>query len=369
MSDRIARCLLFAVPWAILAASPSILLPYGSERSFVLSAVVLVMMALIVKGQQTLSPVSAAFLCFAIATLVSDALSADPARSLFGATPRHEGFGMIATVIFYFWGTEALLNTEVLWEKFLRVWTLSVTAAAVYGLVQASAHLMNGDLIRITGPMGNSDFYAIFLLLGIFISLLVRRGDPQWAKFALWAIPLQATALCLSGSRAALGRALLALLAGRSLLTLSLVAIIAVLLSADPFHSGLINDERFAFWPTEWAQIQNHPWFGMGQEGGTMLFNGSMLDRAHNLVLDLLRASGVFGLASYAAVLLVSVRNALRITDDRRYIILGALVAYTSASMFLFDNILSLIPLVTILAWTECHAVVADRVGSNAVTA
>jgi hypothetical protein len=113
--------------------------------------------------------------------------------------------------------------------------------------------------------------------------------------------------------------------------------------------------------------IKEHPWLGYGEENYTNVFaknydprmyaQEEWFDRSHNVFFDWLVAGGVLGLIAYLTLYL-SPLYMMWVSDRRknidfkeRAIITGALVAYFIHNLFVFDNLISYILFITIIAY------------------
>lgn len=162
---------------------------------------------------------------------------------------------------------------------------------------------------------------------------------------------------------------------------------------------GTIN-ARFMNWGIAWQGIKERPLLGYGQDNYEYVFSKHYdpnmygqepwFDRTHDLIFDWLIAAGFIGLAAYLSILLAllvhlwvldpnerrwsiksltsfSAVKALlakqsdTFTATERALITGLIAAYTFHNLFVFDNIVSYILFVTVLAYihtrvTEGHA-------------
>lgn len=119
-------------------------------------------------------------------------------------------------------------------------------------------------------------------------------------------------------------------------------------------------------WPMAIQGFKENPILGWGQEGFSyvfqkyyvpeMLTQEPWFDRAHNSFLDWLVAGGLLGAIPYVALYVIAAFYILRGSsfDDReKAVLLGLLSAYTFQSMLIFDNLMSYVFFVSLLAFVS----------------
>lgn len=164
------------------------------------------------------------------------------------------------------------------------------------------------------------------------------------------------------------------------------------------FSEGTIN-ARFMNWGIAWQGVKERPFLGYGQDNYEFVFSKHYdpnmyaqepwFDRTHNLIFDWLIAAGFLGLITYLLILLTlmahlwvldpnerhwsiksfvsfgAIKTLLAKKSDtftatERALFTGLIAAYTFHNLFVFDNIVSYILFVSVLAYlhtqvTEGH--------------
>ncbi len=121
---------------------------------------------------------------------------------------------------------------------------------------------------------------------------------------------------------------------------------------------------RLLIWRMSWQGVKERPVLGWGQDNYNLVFNKyydprlydqePFFDRAHNFIFDWLIAGGVLGLAAYlsifaAALYLLWRRSALGVVE--KGLVTGLLAGYLFQNLFIFDNLISYLMLITVLGW------------------
>jgi len=138
---------------------------------------------------------------------------------------------------------------------------------------------------------------------------------------------------------------------------------------------------RFYIWQMSYEGFKERPLFGHGQDNFLYVFSKHFdprmgayepwYDRSHNVFFDWLIAGGILGLIGYLALYGVSFfvlwvrKNAKEVFgESERIIWTGFLVAYFIFNLFVFDNIVSYILFVFILAYLTWRSY-ADKIALN----
>jgi O-antigen ligase len=324
----------------------------------------------------------------------TSAIGVDFYRSFWSTFIRGDGLLMLTCVTSSFY--LLLLSADrALYERFLRLvgWTASVVA--LYGIGE---WLIEGG--RIGGLLGNAAFFAGYLGVAFFVTLLAAQTYRQSPRNWLYAGAIvQVIAIILSATR---GTILALILAGVGYLGMrsfsrgeqgSLLvtrkraagALLALVLLggatvsqrnyfADSSFAPLariasisLQDEtvanRFFVWGGMFEEIQKRPWTGVGAEHIDVLFNRiydptkiseQWFDRAHNAFLDYAAQYGAFGLIAYLALIGLYFRAAWRARtrgeNETATILLLLGVTYSVQNFFVFDTISSFWLFVALLA-------------------
>ena len=128
---------------------------------------------------------------------------------------------------------------------------------------------------------------------------------------------------------------------------------------------------RGYIWPMAIKGAMERPLFGWGQENFNYIFNANYeprmwsqeqwFDRAHNVFLDWLVASGFIGLIAYLALYVLFIISVWRstITVAEKSVLTGLIVGYAVHNVFVFDNIASYVMFFVMLSFA--HALNASK--------
>lgn len=120
---------------------------------------------------------------------------------------------------------------------------------------------------------------------------------------------------------------------------------------------------RSYVWPMAIKAFAEHPVIGWGQDNFIFAFSKyytpemirhePWFDRTHNVFLDWLVAGGILGLLGYLALYVFSLKNILKnpvFSQRERAVLVGLLVAYAFLSLFIFDNLISYMLFIFLIA-------------------
>jgi O-antigen ligase len=274
-----------------------------------------------------------------------------------------------------------LFATDAWVRKFEYVVAGVASIVAVYGIGE---WLVSGG--RIGGLLGNAAFFAGYLGIAFFVTLLAAQSlQGEWRRAAYVSSALQIIAILLTATR---GTILALIVAGLALLALvavvgkgarrvwSALALCALVLSAGLFFlfraelarvpfapvarmaSIATSDpdvaSRLFIWKHMTQEVVARPFLGVGTEHIDMLFNQfydptqiqeEWFDRSHNAFLDYAVQYGVGGLALYlaliAALCFAALRAARRGVAKRAVLIALLAITYAVQNFFVFDTISS----------------------------
>jgi O-antigen ligase len=375
------------------------------------------------------SPVGLAVTAFVLAVQLACLFGVDPSRSFWSTLERGEGGAQILMLYFYFLLLAALLNQP-------REWLLLFKSICVAGLLSVGFGVLDGlDVFglfgviqvnqpdfRFAGANGNPESFAAFALFAIFFSLYVVSGRPTkrlLPEHAIWlgtSLVFVGTLLW-SGTRGAL----VGLAAGGLTFTVAfavlqprwrrpLVAVVAVgtvlagSLAAIQRHTTVdllpysfrrlfymslstrSFAERRSIWRMVWNGFLDRPLLGLGPENVTdAIFrhfdpsyyhpdeNGTIPDRAHNVLLDHLATVGVIGTLAFLSIFVgfyaqaarrVGTAAVVHANEQRssegqanrpvpRALMLAMPVAYLVQNLVFFDTLTTYICLFTFLAFAQ----------------
>ncbi|MBX4209607.1 O-antigen ligase family protein, partial [Candidatus Parcubacteria bacterium] len=345
-----------------------------------------------------------AFAAFVLVIGVADVFGVNPWKSFWSNFERMEGYITIIHLFLYFITASAMLSAERLWKRFLEFSIWSSAIVSVYGLFQLAGKIaINQGGVRVDATFGNATYLAIFLVFNIFFALILisrerQEGGKTWKSVAYGCIAaLHSVILYHTATRGAMLGLLGGLLLSAILIALfdkgerkmriaagSIVGAVIVLVlgfmavrnAQFVAHSPVLS--RFAsiswnetktqarayIWPMAIEGWKEKPILGWGQENFNYIFNRNYdprmywqeqwFDHAHNAVLDWLVAGGILGLVTYLSLFVSALyllwRKASDTTFTEKALFTGLLAAYFFHNLFVFDNIVSYILFMSVLA-------------------
>jgi len=342
-------------------------------------------------------------LLFYLGVLILTTLTGvNPARSFWSNHERMTGLLMWFHLIAFFVVISSVFKTQRDWCD---VFATTISAAAIVGLISL---LALGGWIDFAGAwggstIGNTSFMGVYLLFNAFIAVYLYLKSQNIIRYYSLAIFLIiAVALFLSDAIASIlgfvsGVALILLfylvfMSGKKYLKaigtacISIAVVAAIVLGVLLFVPGSVvrqefirfdSEARLTAWATSWRGFVERPWLGWGPENLAIPFmrhfdsrlylpeHGAEVwfDRAHNIVLDTLIASGILGLLAYLAIFLAAFillwKHFLRRKADFLIaaIFTSALVAYFIQNLTVFDMINSYLMFILILGFASALSI------------
>jgi len=278
--------------------------------------------------------------------------SIDPLKSFLGSYDRQQG--LLSYLFYFLWFVLLLINLssgnqELNKRKIKRLIITAVISGsfvALYGILQ----ILNIDFFQWTespfithrtiSSFGQPNFLASYLLLIIPLSVYLIINSRKLLRRFFYSLALTFQLLCLffTSSRGAFFALILIVLGiliffwskmrlgiyKKILLVISLLLIIFFgLFGLDKFSNGRVSSlvdfkygssaVRLTFYKVALDAFKKEPLFGYGLENGSEIFIkyyhpdwgvygdvGATTDRAHNLILDILLSSGLFGLILFS---------------------------------------------------------------------
>lgn len=270
--------------------------------------------------------------------------------------------------------------------------------------------VINQGGVRVDGALGNAIYLAVYMLFNFFFSLLlfVKEDKRVWKIFYVLSGIGSLIMIYYTATRGVMlglfgGLILLFLLLafnkkinsqirkGSSLVLIGLVAfccMFVILRNSDsiakfPPLKRLADislqssdaEARFLVWESALSGIKEKPVLGWGQENFGLVFNKyyhpemydreQWFDRAHNALLDIGISGGVFSLLIYLVLLLFVVILIWKKKGEHedhpfsfvdKSILTSALLAYVFQSLFVFDNVVGSIMLMSVFALSQSFA-------------
>ena len=344
---------------------------------------------------------------FIVLMIVSTIFSVNPFRSFFGDVERGEGLLGIFNFIGFFIATLFVFKKED-WITFFRG-TLIVGAILFFDALNEFL----GPFVRAQSSLGNPTFLAAVFLFIIYSALIVLFSKPTifWRVASLLMIPLGIVGVFLTGTRGAI----LGLFFGAFLVVIYLtikgkdiylpikkkisfrsigvgVFLVGILFAVgfvttvnDPIWENVPGLGRFAGVSFNDATLQTRlisagvslkainpanesigrSLVGYGPENFNIAYNKYYnpeymryeplwFDRAHNKVFDVLVMNGALGLIAYLGIWVSLFYLAFRRVKEKGYAVAMLFFsgAYFSQNLFVFDQISTYIPFLTLFAFS-----------------
>jgi O-antigen ligase len=378
---------------------PSLLFSFATSKAYffriMVEATFPLYIYLILSRQRQASilrhPVALSLLASLTVNFVAALLGQDMLRSVWGNLERMGGVFFQGHLLLFFLYVMYLAQIG---HNYLRRFLMVVIAigacAALHGIITKvtnNAFLGRDQWFpRVSGTFGNPAFFASFLVVVIFVTLIYSFHAEQrrWVKVLCLAITgMEVYCLLLTETRGAVigliaAVALSTFLAivlssgkHRRLYALALIGFVAVVVVGFALHryypegsilrrvSALADEDsevRLLQWGASLRGIRDHPLWGVGPENYYIVANkypshqnlstlALSFDKPHNYILEVLVTTGMFGFAAYASMLVVvfwSISRAFRrqiLRLPEFCLLVAALVAYTVQNMFLFETI------------------------------
>jgi O-antigen ligase/tetratricopeptide (TPR) repeat protein len=341
---------------------------------------------------------------------ISTATSVDPIKSFWSNFERMEGYITFIHLFALFVVASAVLTAENWWERFFQVSVGASMIQGVYALLQAfdlfGLHPSSQSGARADTTFGNATYLAVFMLFNLFITifLMIRDRASLTARTVYGiALVLQFAGLYFTQSRGpllgmigglVLAAAYIAVFAKgaewkglrkASYWGLGVIAVVIVLFfsvkntslvqKSDTLSrlasisiSDRTSEARFLIWGEAWQGFKHSPktvMLGWGQENFSYVFNNfynpkmydqeQWFDRAHDQFIDMAIAGGLPAFLLYISLFVFAVWSIVRSRLDvpEQAVLLGLLAAYAFNNLFVFDNLMSYIYFVMILAFAH----------------
>src|SRR3989344_5272167 len=184
---------LFLIPLIPFIVPSTFFFPFITGKGFTFRILVEVLFGLYVilscldaSYRPKLSWVTKSVLFFAFAILIADIFGENSSKSLWSNYERMEGFVLIAHLFLYYIVTSSFFRTVSDWKRYFNVTILASVAMSFFALSQLLGKFaINQGGIRLDATFGNSSYFAIYLVLHIFLALymLVGQAKQVWLKW------------------------------------------------------------------------------------------------------------------------------------------------------------------------------------------
>jgi O-antigen ligase/tetratricopeptide (TPR) repeat protein len=402
---------LFIIPFIVFLVPTSMFFPFIAGKGFAFRILVEILCGLFVvlacidpAYRPKFSWITKAVLLFGGIVLLADLLGENVYKSLWSNYERMEGFVLIAHLVGYYLVASTVLNTKDRWKHFFNVSIFSSLLLSLYGFLQIFGKVaINQGGVRVDGTLGNASYFAIYLVLHIFLCLylLFHETKKSWMKWTYGIVAvLEVIVLYFTATRGAiLGFIGGLFLAGIIVLfkekenktfrkfgywTIGGVVAVCVIFFAIRGTDFVKNSQvlsrfstlsfseiktqgRYFVWPIALRGVAERPILGWGQENFNFVFNKyydpglyaqeQWFDRTHNVFLDWLIAGGILGFLAYASMYVAMFyyiwrkKSSLKLSE--KSIFTGMIVAYIFHNIFVFDNLTSYIVFFSLLAYVH----------------
>tara|TARA_B100000508_G_scaffold53235_1_gene41235 strand:- start:12578 stop:14413 length:1836 start_codon:yes stop_codon:yes gene_type:complete len=400
--ERILLGVVFLLPFIPLLVFDGLFFPFITGKAFVfrilveVGVIVLALLALTDKRYiPKITPITAFFGLFVAVMLLADVLGANITRSIWSNFERMEGWITLIHLFGAFILFEKVLGLHGLWKRWMQV-SLGVSVlVGIHGVFQVLgiADIHQGG-VRLDANFGNATYLAVYSLMHFFFALLLfLKTDARVYKFLYAGVAVLNMALIyFSATRGALlglvaGMGLFILLYGLFkkrkgvvaaaigfgfLVLISFGALVSLkgsqVVSGSPVLSRIASisleagETRFKIWSIAYKGFLERPIIGWGQGNFNLVFSKyydpslyaqePWFDRAHNVFVDWLVAGGILGLASYVLLFGSALYFIYRgkSSAEEKAIFIALLGAYFVNNLFVFDNLISYILFIFILA-------------------
>ncbi len=392
---------LFVVPFIPLYVANDLFFPFISGKGFLFRILVeialagYVLLACIDKRYRPqFSWTMVLYGGLAVWMFVADLLATNSHKAFWSNFERMDGYVTLIHVFVFFVILGSVLTVDKLWRRWWMFFLSGSALVAVYSLFQLAgmADIHQGGA-RVDATIGNAAYLAVYMLFATAVSLwqaFESKGALRYtlmafaavSAFILFSTETRGAVLGLFGA-IGLGSVLWMLEAGKKQarliaggLFLGLLLFVGAFfaLKSTPFVQGnptlarlssisaADGATRFTLWGMAMNGVVERPVFGWGQEGFNYVFQKyytpplfaqePWFDRAHNTYIDWLIAGGIPALLLFLGILGSAVLAFYRKTVSRpeRIFLISALAAYAFQAIFVFDNLVSYIPLAALLA-------------------
>ncbi len=419
ITQSVTLLALFLIPFFSLIVANSLFFPFITGKAFYFRFLIeiaftawVVLAFIDAKFRPKITPLSIGVTIFMFVVLVADLLGVNPLRSIWSNFERMEGWIAIVYLwAFFIVGTSMFNSVEggkKLWHRWFNISIFSAFITAIYGIVQlfGYAEIHQGGT-RLDASLGNSAYFAIYMLIHAFLSayLFFETKISKLGKFKLykWCYGCLSILFMFLVFETQTRGTILGLIGGIMLALflytilgkkddkkyrlVSLTILAAIILLGVVFwtnrkapiiqNSALLGRLASISWSEAKGQARNYIWpmavkgalerplFGWGQENFNYIFNANYepamydqeqwFDRAHNVFLDWLVATGFVGLIAYLALyvlILIKVWQS-NLTLAEKSTLTGLIVGYFIHNIFVFDNIASYIMFFALLGFAD----------------
>jgi tetratricopeptide (TPR) repeat protein/O-antigen ligase len=192
---------IFLVPFIPLIISTPLFFPFITGKNFAFRIIVEIIFAawlLLLYYDASYRPkknlITIAVGTFIGVVAIADIFGINPYRSFWSNYERMEGLVSLLHVVAYFFVATTIIVTEKLWSKFFHTLFGVSFFLTLYSAMQIHGELtINQGSVRADATLGNATYFAVFLLINIFLMVFwfVRnKGKGSFDIFYSWVVGL-----------------------------------------------------------------------------------------------------------------------------------------------------------------------------------
>lgn len=196
MLKKINLYILLAIPAVLLFVYYDMFFPFISGKNLLFRFLVEISFGLylfLIFKDKELRPrkssVLVALSVFLFVVFLADAFSPNFLKAFWSNFERMEGLVAIIHLGLYFVMLGSLLNTSRLWDKFFAGFLCVSSALNIFGWLQyIGGAQINQGASRVDSLMGNSAYFAGFLMFQVFVLLFLIKREFNNPKFFAWIV-------------------------------------------------------------------------------------------------------------------------------------------------------------------------------------
>ncbi len=414
---HITVALVFLVPVLPLIVANDFFFPFITGKAFYFRILVQLAFAgwlflafLDAKYRPRLTPLTIGITIFTLVTLVADLLGVNPLRSIWSNFERMEGWITIIHLWGFFILTSSLFGHEehghLWWRRWFNVSIGVAFIVGIYGLFQVFGWaVIHQGSTRIDASLGNAAYMAVYMLIHAFLAgyMFFHSRVHKTKSFSVWMYGFLTILFAFLVFETATRGTILGLIGGTlvalgvysvfgrhepkkkriiSLSCIGLIILIGAVFWINRDAQFVKNSEilsrmasiswnetktqaRGYIWPMALRGVAERPILGWGQENFNYIFNANYeprmwnqeqwFDRAHNVFLDWLVASGIVGFLSYISLYVLAVLAIWRsnMAFSEKSVLFGLISGYAIHNIFVFDNLASYMMFMAVLGFSS----------------
>ncbi len=398
----VALIALFLVPLTPFLVANSYFFPFITGKAYFfrilaeVATVAWILLAFLNKDYRPrFSWIGVAVTALVVWMFIADAFAPNAVKAFWSNFERMEGWVWLVHLLGFFFAASSVLRVTRLW----RAWFLTALGYSClivgYALLQLNGtYAIHQGSTRIDATLGNSAYFAVYLLLMLFVALWLALTERyEWLKYTLLSLAVVDGILIFFTETRGTMIGLVVALAVAALLTIwtagkrargaAVVGLVCIVIAVGGVYLGRTSDlvqknsilqratsisladgqVRFMLWHMAWEGFLDRPLVGWGQEGYNYVFNTyydpglyhqeQWFDRAHGVFIDWLVAGGFPAFLLYLALFgsaVVLLWRTSSLSRPERVVLTAAFVGYAIHNIFVFDNLSSYIFFFSLLA-------------------